>query len=169
MQAAVFLDQSVNASIPIDYKHLVENLSKIVRIYLDQTGGILDTAGKMPQDLSYGMQLVRNVRNQVAHGVFPLLKNPNYSWSSNHLRVRNTINLLNQCTRVGALTIQVMLNMDNDGFQAQIYDDASDDPETGTYFSAQMHAAYLISLHRSQEFGLNEDAYYKWSEYSASQ
>ncbi len=169
MQAALLLDHSGHTDIPYDYGHLVENLSKITKIYLDQTGGTMDTAGKTVQDLCFGIQLIRNVRNQVAHGVFPLLENPEYSTRSNHFQVRNTINLLNQCTRVGAISIQMILNIDNDGFQAQVYGDASNDPETGNYFATQMHGGYLMTLHRSQEFGLNEEAYFKWSEYSDSQ
>jgi hypothetical protein len=167
IQAAFLLDQSAGTSIPAGYIHLVDNLSKVAKQYFEQTGGVLDTAGKSAEDLSFGLQLVRNIRNHVAHGVFPLLGNPNYSWSSNDLQVRNTINLLNQCTRVGAVAIQIMLNMDSDGFQSQLFEDASEDPETGHYFSERMLGGYLMTLHRLQEFGLNEEAYFKWSENSA--
>lgn len=119
-------------------------------------------------DQSYGLQLVRNVRNHVAHGVFPLLENPEYSMNDDHLARRNTINLLNQCTRIGAIGIQLMLAIDNDGFHSILYGEHCDDFDYGTYFSENMNREYLVNLHRSQDFGLNESAYFRWSELAGS-
>ena len=164
MQASAVLDQSSGIAIPIEYKHLVENLAKVTDIYLQQTGATLDTSGKTLKDLSYGVQLIRNIRNQVAHGVFPLLENPEYSMNVNNFQIRNTVNLLNQCTRVGAISIQIMLKIDNDGFNSYSYVEAKEDLETGEYFSKHISSGYLMNLHKLQDFGLCEEAYFRWSE-----
>lgn len=104
----------------------------------------------------------------MAHGVFPLLENPEYSMNDDHLARRNTINLLNQCTRIGAIGIQLMLAIDNDGFHSILYGEHCDDFDYGTYFSENMNREYLVNLHRSQDFGLNESAYFRWSELAGS-
>lgn len=164
MQAMLILDERRHLSAPYGCPHLTENLLKISQIYFGQFGGTLDLGGRVIGDQSYGLQLVRNVRNHVAHGVFPLLENPEYSMNADHLTRRNTINLLNQCTRIGAIGIQLLLAADNDGFQSIMYGENCDDYDYGNYFSENMSREYLINLHRSQDFGLNESAYFRWSE-----
>ncbi|WP_152596943.1 hypothetical protein [Chromobacterium haemolyticum] len=161
MQAAILLDRTPNPMIAGDYQHLVDNLSQITHIYLTKFGGTFDLAGRTPKDLSYGFQLVRNVRNHVAHGVFQLLDNPDYSMGSDHLTRQNTINMLNQCVRVGAIGIQIILTIDNDGFKSQLYEDCQDDLDSGEYFLREIRH-YLVNLHRRQSFGLNESSYYRW-------
>lgn len=168
MQAMLILDERKHLSAPYGCPHLTENLLKISQIYFAQFGGTLDVGGRAIGDQSYGLQLVRNVRNHVAHGVFPLLENPEYSMNADHLTRRNTINLLNQCTRIGAIGIQQLLAADNDGFQSIMYGENCDDYEYGNYFSQNMSLEYLINLHRSQDFGLNESAYFQWSELAGS-
>jgi hypothetical protein len=164
MQATLILDERKQLSVPYGYQHLTENLLKISQIYFRQFGGTLDVGGRLMGDQSYGLQLVRNVRNHVAHGVFPLLENPEYSMNADRLTRRNTINLLNQCTRIGAISIQLLLAADNDGFQSILYGETCDDFDYGNYFSENMNREYLINLHLSQDFGLNESAYFQWSE-----
>lgn len=168
MQATLILDEGQHLSVPYGYQHLTENLLKVSQIYLGQFGGTFDVGGRVIGDQSYGLQLVRNVRNHVAHGVFPLLENPEYSMNDDHLARRNTINLLNQCTRIGAIGIQLMLAIDNDGFHSILYGEHCDDFDYGTYFSENMNREYLVNLHRSQDFGLNESAYFRWSELAGS-
>lgn len=164
MQAAALLDEAMSPQVPYGYQHLVENLMKVAQVYLKQVCGVLDVAGRTEKDLSYGLQLVRNVRNHVAHGVFPLIENPEYSMDVDQSIRRNTINLIKQCTRVGAIGIQMMLAIDNDGFQSALYNENCEDFEYGKYFSEHMGRVYLLNLHRSQNFGLNESAYFQWSE-----
>lgn len=168
MQATLILDECKHLSIPYGHQHLKENLLKFSQIYFGKFGGTLDAGDRAISDQSYGLQLVRNVRNHVAHGVFPLLENPEYSINSDHPTRRNTINLLNQCTRIGAIGIQLMLAADNDGFQSILYGQNCDDFDYGNYFSENMNREYLLNLHRSQDFGLNESAYYRWSELAES-
>lgn len=168
MQAMLILDKRNHLSVPYGFQHLTENLLKISDIYFRQFGGKLDVGDREIGDKSYGLQLVRNVRNHVAHGVFPLLENPEYSMNADHLTRRNTINLLNQCTRIGAIGIQLILAADNDGFQSILYEENCYDFDCGSYFSKNMNSEYLINLHRSQEFGLNESAYFRWSDLAGS-
>jgi len=93
-----------------------------------------------------------------------VLENPEYSLNAGDLTRRNTINLLNQCTRIGAIGIQLMLAADNDGFQSILYRENCDDLDYGNCFFENMNREYLINLHRSQDFALNESAYFRCSE-----
>jgi hypothetical protein len=82
--------------------------------------------------------------------------------------VEININLLHQAVRVGALYIQLLLAVDNDGLNSQLYGDLCDDPNTGGHFVRQCTDAYLLSLHREQEFGLNESSFFQWSKLAES-
>jgi len=165
--AAVLKEYSGTLKLPADFGHLSENLFKLTKIYETGLSVKLERSVQDTADITLGLDLVRCLRNHVAHGIFPILENPEYSWKMSPELHRAVLNLLNQAVRVGTLNIQLLLAVDNDGFRSQLYDELSDDPETGDYFSRNCTSDYLLSLHRNQDFGLNERSYFRWSDQSA--
>lgn len=167
MKAGAVLRESANRLVlPADFPHLVQNLAHLAGIYERGLSVKLERAVDDPADLAYGLDIIRCLRNHVAHGTFPILDNPEYSWNMTEQMWRAVLNFLNQAVRVGALYIQLLLAIDSDGFQSPLYDELSEDPDTGGYFSAHCTVDYLLSLHRTQSFGLNESSYFRWAEYS---
>lgn len=148
---------------PEDFFHLVKNFSKLIDLYEDYFQRKLERTILDSDDVAYGLDLVRCLRNHIAHGIFPIVENPEYSMSTD-AQNRAIKNLLNQATRVGAIYIQLALSIDNDGLKSEIYDQLSSDLDTGPYFVENCTFHYLLSLHRKQEFGLSEESYFNWSE-----
>lgn len=164
---AVLREHANKIALPADFWHLVQNLDRLANIYEQGLSVKLGRVVSDPTDIAYGLDTVRALRNHVAHGIFPIVDNPEYSWNMTEELQRAVLNLLNQAVRVGALYIQLLLKIDNDGFRSQLYDELCDDPETGNYFAERCTDQYLLSLHREQPFGLNESSYFQWSKYAA--
>jgi len=163
---AVLRERAVRLTLPADFSHLVQNLARLAELYEQGLSVKLERVVNDATDIAYGLDIIRCLRNHVAHGTFPILDNPEYSWNMTEELKRAVLNLLNQAVRVGALYIQLLLAVDSDGFQSQLYDQLSDDPETGDYFTAHCTLAYVLSLHREQSFGLNESSYFRWWRYA---
>lgn len=163
---AVLREHASRLALPADFSHLVKNFAHLAGIYEQGLSVKLERVVDDDADIAYGLDIIRCLRNHVAHGTFPILDNPEYSWNMTEQMRRAVLNFLNQAVRVGALYIQLLLAVDSDGFQSPLHDELSDDPETGDYFSAHCTVDYLLSLHRAQSFGLNESSYFRWPEYS---
>lgn len=161
--AAVLRDLANAIELPSDFRHLVQNLDGLARVYEQGLSVKLARAVNDPTDIAYGLDIVRALRNHVAHGTFPIVDNPEYSEAMTKDLRHAVFNLLHQAVRVGALYIQLLLAVDNDGLNSQLYGDLCDDPSTGGYFARQCTRAYLLSLHREQEFGLNEGSFFQWT------
>ncbi len=169
MKAAFVLREYANKiCLPPDFAHLTENFFLLTQVYERELSIPLALSVESPADIAYGLDAVRCLRNHVAHGIFPILENPEYSMAISPSLYHAILNLVNQAVRVGALNIQLLLAIDNDGFQAPLYDQLCDDPDTGDYFSECCDTDYLVNLHRAQTFGLNEVSYYGWSDESTT-
>lgn len=164
MQAAYLLDARRDTfPLPPDHEHLVDNLLKIASQYAAASATTLDFGDKTQTDLSFGLNIVRNLRNHIAHGVFPILDNPEYSMGSATSEKRNLVNLLYQLSRIAGLGIQMILACDNDGFASSEYSYVCNDEQYGEFFRDSCNLRYLLSLHREQNFGLNESDYFRLS------
>lgn len=163
-QAAYLLENKPNIDSPTHYEHLVDNFLKIVRFYADLFHPAFDVELDETNGLSYGLCLVRNIRNQVAHGVFPIIEDPEYTFEFDkpHTK-RNIVNLLSQASRIAALNIQILLGMTSGGFESEGYEDLCMDCDYGKYYEENCTFSYLLNLHLIQEFGLNESDYFSLS------
>lgn len=158
VQAAYLLENApTHISLPRHYGHLVDNFLKIIRSYVDQFHTRFDVELDDPKGLGYGLSLVRNIRNQIAHGAFPIIEDPEYTFDFDkpHIK-RNIINLLGQASRIAALNIQMLLVICSKGFESKEYEALCWDDYYGKYFEENCNFSYLLNLHLGQKFGLNE-------------
>lgn len=158
---AVLREYADRIRLPADFTHLVGNLDKVAQAYETKLSVRLERFGYDPTDVRYGLDLVRCLRNHVAHGTFPILDNPEYAWGVAP-DLRNTaFNLLGQAIRVGAVSLQALLAVDNDGMRSA-YHLSECEGDYGDAYTAACTTNYLLSLHREQLFGLNELDQRRW-------
>ncbi len=160
MQAAHLMQlHSGTITTPTHYEHLVGNFRQVILRYLKEFPGKVDVPFSGNTGRDYGLALVRNVRNHVAHGTFPIVENPEYSDTDAQTK-RNLINLMNQASRIAAINIQMLLAISAGPFDSELYDQHIDDDDYGEIFRRKCNTAYLLDLHLRQEFGLNEEDYF---------
>lgn len=163
-QAANLLRRSEEKlDIPRHYHHLMDNLRKIVKTYIDDYSGDIDISLSESLQIDYGLALVRNIRGHVAHGIFPIVENLEYSFGSTTPDMRgNLVTLLNEASRIAALSLQMLIAVAADGFQSMAYTSQAIDDDYGDAFVLKCDQRYLLTLHLIQDFGLNEEDYNLW-------
>src|SRR5690606_13571342 len=67
---------------------------------------------------AYALHQIRNLRNHIAHGVFPLIPNPDYDWGIDRVDI---VQLLNQSCRLSAMYVQMLIYKFNTGFRSDEY------------------------------------------------
>lgn len=159
VQASWLLDEVFSKiDIPTHYNHKVDNFLSLAKKYQSSFNVTFDVELKNNGNLSYGLSLVRNIRNHIAHAIFPIIENPEYTFEFSNPQTKCLIiNLLGYASRVAAMNIQILLNISNDGFKSAGYSYLFDNPycdKIESLFSMN----YLNKLHIEQEFGLNESA-----------
>jgi hypothetical protein len=169
-QAFWLLDEIFSKNdVPTHYNHKVDNFLSLAKKYQSNFNVAFDVELKNNGNLSYGLSLVRNIRNHIAHAVFPIIENPEYTFEfSNSQTKRLILNLLGHASRVAAMNIQILLGISNDGFKSVEYSYLFNDPDYGDRLESLFTLDYLNTLHIEQEFGLNESAQWqlrsKWEE-----
>jgi hypothetical protein len=162
---AAFLLRSIQGrfDVPKHYSHLVDNFLKLIIIYVTTFNTRFDVDLKSPDGIDFGLGLVRNVRNQIAHGSFPVIDDPEYTAEFDRPNIKkNIINLLGQASRLAAINIQILLTLADTKFESDEYEEAAMDHEYGSYFRNNCTVNYLFTLHLQQKFGLNEDVYFQF-------
>lgn len=155
MRVAAIIDSISTQAFPKHFDHLVDNYISVFnrynKKYPAELGGL---KGVSPKASSYTLHLVRNLRNHVAHGVFPLIDNPDY-WGEEGERERLIQLLLHSC-RLSALFMQILLGKFNDGFQSYEYHQCQDayGPEFD-YFVSNCTIEYIGKLHIEGEFSFS--------------
>lgn len=162
-QASWLLDEVFsNIDRPTHYNHKIDNFFSLVKKYQSNFNVTFDVDLKNNGSLSYGLSLVRNIRNHIAHAVFPIIENPEYNLEFlNPQTKRLILNLLGHASRVAAMNIQILLGVSNHGFKSVRYSLLLDDPDHGDRLESLFTLDYLNTLHIEQEFGLNESAQWK--------
>jgi len=155
--------------VPTHYNHIVDNFLSLAKKYQSHFNVTFDIELQNNGNLSYGLSLVRNIRNHIAHAIFPIIENPEYTFEfSNPQTKRLILYLLSHASRVAAMNIQIFLGIANDGFKSDGYICLLDDPDHGDKIESLITLEYLNTLHIEQEFGLNESAQWqlrsKWEE-----
>lgn len=161
-QAAYVIRTSMNTeNKPLHYEHLVNNLEKVFKKYLDEFKGRIDLVAEDKLHADYGLGMVRNLRNHIVHGIFPIIDDPDYSFYPNgYVSKRNLISLLQRATRLAALNIQIILHVANNPFESDGYSRHIEDDEYGQTFYALCNSDYLKNIHIINSFGLNEESYF---------
>lgn len=163
-QAAWLVDELHDSlNLPENYFHKVDGLIELSKHYMDIFKVSFDTdftAGKA----SRGFSAVRSLRNHIAHAVFPIIDNPEYTWELKNPEVKKLIlTLLLRGSRLAAMNVQVILGYSCKEFSSDDYAYFSEDPDTGELFKKIFHAEkYINRLHIEQTFGLNESSHWAW-------
>jgi hypothetical protein len=89
----------------------------------------------------------------VAHGIFPIVENPEYCWEEEGERESSIQLLLHSC-RLGALFMQLLIGKYNNGFESDRYDYMSDGLESEPFIS-NCTIGYISKLHIEGEFSFS--------------
>ncbi|WP_124936396.1 hypothetical protein [Vibrio viridaestus] len=164
-QSAWLLDEKFTSlDFPEHYFHKVDGLIDISKYYKDIFKVSFDMDLTDKKTASRGFSAVRIIRNHIAHAVFPIVENPEYTWEFDDPRNKKLIlTLLLRASRLAAMNIQVILGFSFKEFKSERYGYFSEDPDTGEEFQeAFKRGEYLNHLHIDQDFGLNESSHWAW-------
>lgn len=153
MKASYLVDRMKEAELPTDHDHFIGTFVSRFKPYKEKYSPEMSGMDRVKQtDLSYGLHLVRNLRNHVAHGVFPLVDNPEYYMGEEGL-IEYLAQLLLHACRVSGIYIQMLISKYNSGFQSQEYQsvEGADDDES-EYFLRNCTVDYGLKLHMLGEF-----------------
>jgi hypothetical protein len=160
MQAAWLLEETLSETdAPTHYRHKVDILLRLTKLYQSNFNVKFYTDLECVGGISYGLSLVRDIRNQIAHAEFPIIDDPEYTHEfSEPSNKRLIIQLLELASRIAAMNIQMLLRVTNDGFNSDGYHYLCSDPDYGDRLESLCTTSYLDRLHIEQEFGLNESS-----------
>lgn len=163
-QSAWLLDVVfVSKHLPEYYSHKVDGLTEVSKIYKEIFNVNFDIDLEKNTQKSIGFALVRNIRNHIAHAVFPIVDNPEFTWEFDDPRTKKLVlTLLLRASRLAAMNIQVIIGFVCDEFKSDDYFYLSEDPDVGDVFSETCTLRYADNLHIEQDFGLNESSQWAW-------
>lgn len=140
---------------PRDFVHLCGAFMLLFDQYKNEhsiaLSGIESGAQQRP---TYALQLVRNLRNHVAHGTFPLGPPTDYGGYEDS---EELIQLLNHACRVSALYIQVIFRGYSPGFHSYEFNAMLDaNGEEFERFIEKCNFEYVRNLHLKNSFALHK-------------
>ncbi|WP_430433615.1 hypothetical protein [Methyloversatilis sp.] len=145
-------------STPQDFEHHCGNFISLFNRYKVEhnasVAGIEAGAEKLP---TFALQLVRNLRNHVAHGTFPLGPPADYGGYEDS---EELILMLRHACRVAALYIQIIFRSFSPGFESYDYNVAK--RARGKEFArfiGKCTLDYVLNLHLQSDFALHQDHY----------
>tara|TARA_Y100000588_G_scaffold263967_1_gene278695 strand:- start:1315 stop:2220 length:906 start_codon:yes stop_codon:yes gene_type:complete len=144
---------------PKYYQHKVDAYLVQLRWYQNTFGHSFDIELEHNDKRSFGLSLVRNIRNHIAHGLFPIVDNPENGpeWFNAKTKLR-IITLLNFSSCIAIMNIQMILYATNSEFKSDSYHYLCNDPDWGEQIETRLKLEYVLNLHIKQEFGLNESS-----------
>lgn len=164
-QSSWLLDEVFTSlDMPENYLHKVNGVIELSKIYRDKFKVSFDMDFEEDKIISRGFSVIRNIRNHIAHAIFPILENAEFTEDFNDPRVKRLVlTLLLRASRLAAMNIQVILNFSRKEFRSDSYHYFSEDPDTGEEFKKIFNdGKYLNNLHIKQSFGLNECSHWEW-------
>lgn len=159
MRAVALLDdlfeQEGLSAAPRDFEHHCGNFIDLFDRYrvehLAAVGGLDLGAEKLP---TYALQLVRNLRNHVAHGTFPLGPPADYGGYEDS---RELVLMLRHACRVAALYTQIILRWFSPGFESHDYNSMQNaNGKEFDHFIEKCTLEYLLRMHVKGDFALHE-------------
>lgn len=164
-QSAWLFDEIFTSSdLPENYFHKVDGLIEISKHYKNIFKVSFDMDLTDTKTASRGFSAVRIIRNHIAHAVFPIVENPEFTWEfDDPINKKLILTLLLRASRLAAMNIQVILGFSFKEFKSDGYGYFSEDPDTGEEFKEVFNCgSYLNHLHINQDFGLNESSHWAW-------
>lgn len=162
MRAAALLedlfDREGAAAAPRDFEHHCGNFVRLFNQYRAEhgaaVGGIEAGAEKLP---TFALQLVRNLRNQVAHGTFPLGPPADFGGYEDS---KELVLMLRHACRVASLYLQIILRWFSPGFESRDYNAIRDaHGKEVDRFIKECSLAYVLDLHLKGDFALHDGLY----------
>ncbi|ATZ95764.1 hypothetical protein [Dickeya fangzhongdai] len=142
---------------PNDFEHHCRNFINLFNRYKAEhnasVGGIEVGAEVFP---TFALQLVRNLRNHVAHGAFPLAPPVDYGGYEDS---EELVLMLKHACRVVALYIQIILRWFSPGFESYDYNSMVGYGKEFDRFKERCTLEYILDLHRQSDFALHQDHY----------
>ncbi len=143
---------------PRSFAHHCDNFIQIFHQYKDAHKAKL--TGLEPGDEalpSYALQLIRNLRNHVAHGIFPLSSPAEYGGLEDGAKL---ILLLRHACRVACLYVQIILKWYSPGFMSEDYINMCNaNGEEFDRFLKNCTLDYIFNLHQASDFALHKGLY----------
>lgn len=142
---------------PQEFEHHCGNFISLFNQYKAEhnasVGGIEAGADKRP---TFALQLVRNLRNHVAHGTFPLGPPVDYGGYEDS---EELILMLRHACRVAALYTQVILRWFSPGFESYDYISMQGWGKEFERFKERCTLEYVLNLHHQSDFAFHQDHY----------
>jgi len=142
---------------PQDFDHHCSNFISLFNRYKAEhnasVGGIEVGAEKLP---TFALQLVRNLRNHVAHGTFPLGPPTDYGGYEDS---EELVRMLRHACRVAALYTQIIFRWFSPGFESDDYNSMMSWGREFDRFKERCTLEYVLDLHRHSDFALHQDHY----------
>jgi len=140
---------------PRDFEHHCGNFIGLFNRYKSEhlvaVGGLDAGAEKLP---TYALQLVRNLRNHVAHGTFPLAPPADYGGYEDS---KELVLMLRHACRVAALYTQVILRWFSPGFESHEYNSMRNaNGKEFDNFVEKCTLEHLLRMHLKGDFALHE-------------
>jgi hypothetical protein len=156
MKAAFLIDTIPKRYFPKHFLHKSNNYKSLFKTYQKFFGAQLTGLNKISGEAtSYPLHLIRNLRNHIAHGIFPIVDDPEYFGDQDE--AITIVHLLGQSARLAALYIQMLMRMSNQTFNSIDYHQIIDSDDRGYQtFIAMCNMNYVISLHLDSKFTLNQ-------------
>jgi hypothetical protein len=161
IRAAILVDQIESKHWPIHFQHLCGSFCRLFERYRQRRGqqlsGMSYTDESKP---SYGLHLIRNLRNDIAHGALLPEVHPDYAMDSQY--IIDMLHVLTAAVLVTAIYIQLLVKAFNSGFQSDEYsywqmtaeETEEDELFNAKYFLRYCNVDYLRRLHIQDEFAL---------------
>ncbi|AEX21969.1 hypothetical protein [Vibrio sp. EJY3] len=156
MQTTALIDICDESELPQHFHHKVDSLTKSIQMCSSiRNKPLTGMKGVKPSDYSYGLHLIRNIRNYVAHGVFPIANNPELDLDFEQFEALNAV-LLNACRAI-CFYIQVLLNKYNQGMQSYDHDQAASGVgKEFDYFRKHCTPELALNLHLMGGFSFQD-------------
>ncbi|MET3434425.1 hypothetical protein ABIC71_003934 [Herbaspirillum seropedicae] len=144
------------AAAPKDFEHHCRNFIGFFNIYKAEHKVAVADIGTNTLP-TYALQLVRTLRNHVAHGTFPLAPPADYGGFDDS---KELVLMLRHACRVAALYIQIILKWFTTGFESHDYKAMLDaHGKEFNRFIENCTLEYVLDLHLTGNFALHDGLY----------
>ena len=158
VKCSYLLNNTKDLIVPKYFWHLSKNYQAFIEQYAKDFGVTIKADINFNNKVSFALDLIRDVRNHIAHGVFPIADNPEYSgFGKNEMRLIS--NLLAHSCRLVAVYIQVIFLNFNNGFSEgyHLFIDTLKEESVAPFLEK-----HLLNLHLKTDFGLNPSEFSLW-------
>lgn len=154
------IDSIPHDNIPLNFKHYANNLSIKYHRYIKRINSELNnTLSLNDKDIGYSHCILRNIRNFVSHGSFPLQYGTSYM---DEKLAGEIVDLLMAAIRMICLFIQTTVLNFCDKMESSLYDEYLESAEEkphenkSIYFITNFNINLSKNLHYKNKYNINE-------------